>query len=370
MFRDRTNLYISYRQSFPRSTRQLLATHASDEEEQGLIANSDNTGGADEIELAHMGNSLAKTISDDVHGILSEIKVKVNRLEVLHRKNSLPGFDDRSGEEKLISDITYDITQDLHHCQSMLKKLDRQSGDPVQDKMQMNAKIALATKIQDASTVFRKLQSNYLKALKRNEGSMDPIFQSTTSSNTHDEDVSLSQKALQQSQQLIEEDDQSTQNHHIRQREREIAQIAEGIIELAEIFKDLQTMVIDQGTLLDRIDYNIENMAVNVKQADKELVQGAVYQKRSNKCKIILLLTLVVVGLLIVVIAKPRSHTVYVEPVAGKPAPAPPANDKPATGGDNKNNNNDRPVDEPEKGSQNPQDDGADSRPVVSHALL
>lgn len=367
MFRDRTNLYISYRQSFPRSTRQLLTTQTSDEEEQGLIAHSDTTGGADEIEMAHMGNSLAKTISDDVHGILSEIKVKVNRLEVLHRKNSLPGFDDRTGDEKLISDMTYDITQDLHHCQGMLKKLDRQSGDAAQDKMQQNAKIALATKVQEASTVFRKLQSNYLKALKRNEGSMDPIFQSTTASNTHDEDVSLSKMALQQSQQLIEEDDQSTSNHHIRQREREIAQIAEGIIELAEIFNDLQTMVIDQGTLLDRIDYNIENMAVNVKEADKELIKGAVYQKRTNKCKIILLLTLVVVGLLIVVIAKPRSHTVYVEPVAGKPQkPA----DSPATGDDKNNDNNDKPVDEPKKGSEQQDDDGADSRPVVSHALL
>jgi syntaxin 16 len=58
----------------------------------------------------------------------------------------------------------------------------------------------------------------------------------------------------------------------IAQREREITDIAKGIIELADIFKELQTMVIDQGTLLDRIDYNIEQMSVSVKAADKELV--------------------------------------------------------------------------------------------------
>lgn len=57
----------------------------------------------------------------------------------------------------------------------------------------------------------------------------------------------------------------------IAQREREIEDIAQGIIELADIFKELQGMVIDQGTMLDRIDYNIENMSVNVKAADKEL---------------------------------------------------------------------------------------------------
>ena len=63
----------------------------------------------------------------------------------------------------------------------------------------------------------------------------------------------------------------NTNDVAIAQREREIEDIAQGIIELADIFKELQGMVIDQGTMLDRIDYNIENMSVNVKAADKEL---------------------------------------------------------------------------------------------------
>ena len=80
-------------------------------------------------------------------------------------------------------------------------------------------------------------------------------------------DKSLGQSTLQQTslKRL------NTNDAAIAQREREINDIAQGIIELADIFKDLQAMVIDQGTMLDRIDYNIENMAVNVKAADKEL---------------------------------------------------------------------------------------------------
>lgn len=81
-------------------------------------------------------------------------------------------------------------------------------------------------------------------------------------------DVSYSQSTLQQQSATVNSNDAA-----INQREREITDIAKGIIELADIFKELQTMVIDQGTMLDRIDYNIENMTVHVKAADKELVQ-------------------------------------------------------------------------------------------------
>ena len=66
----------------------------------------------------------------------------------------------------------------------------------------------------------------------------------------------------------------------IAQREHEINDIAKGIIELSDIFKDLQGMVIDQGTMLDRIDYNVEKMAVDVKEAEKELTTVS-YSKTS-----------------------------------------------------------------------------------------
>ena len=80
-------------------------------------------------------------------------------------------------------------------------------------------------------------------------------------------DKSFSQSTMQQTSMKR----LNTNDSAIAQREREINDIAQGIIELADIFKELQGMVIDQGTMLDRVDYNIENMAINVKAADKEL---------------------------------------------------------------------------------------------------
>lgn len=56
-----------------------------------------------------------------------------------------------------------------------------------------------------------------------------------------------------------------------RQRDRELTEIAKSISELAELFKDLSGLVIDQGTLLDSVEYNIEQTSVQVADAVKEL---------------------------------------------------------------------------------------------------
>lgn len=84
-----------------------------------------------------------------------------------------------------------------------------------------------------------------------------------------DADKSFSQTTLMQTQQRQRRTGQN--DAAIEQREREINDIAKGIIELSDIFRELQTMIIDQGTMLDRIDYNVEQMGTEVKAADKEL---------------------------------------------------------------------------------------------------
>ncbi|KAJ2323161.1 hypothetical protein IWW51_003892, partial [Coemansia sp. RSA 2702] len=83
-----------------------------------------------------------------------------------------------------------------------------------------------------------------------------------------------------------------------------LATIHESIVDLASVFGQMQEMVVDQGSLLDRIDYNVETAVVNVANAADELEeadrqhQGAV----ANKC--IVALGVVVIILVIVLLLK------------------------------------------------------------------
>ncbi|EPS38254.1 hypothetical protein H072_7906 [Dactylellina haptotyla CBS 200.50] len=323
MWRDRTNLYISYRQSYshrPAKRPRFSGApndYSQDEDRRGLLssaddydANGDANGHDAVIEMDRLPPRWAD-VSDQVAELLADITRMSSKLDKLHAKHVLPGFDDnRSAEEGEIERLTTDITTKFHECQAAIKRIERlvQGGTRAEEVMSKNIQISLATKVQQSSASFRKKQAAYLKRLRglsgitppiERSGSPNPAFMSSILE--EENDVSYSRSALQQSATLTSND------NAIMQREREITDIANGIIELADIFKELQAMVIDQGTLLDRIDYNVEMMKTNVKEAAKELVVASGYQKKTTKRKAILLLILCIVGVIILLTLKPRS---------------------------------------------------------------
>ncbi|KAJ5364473.1 uncharacterized protein N7496_010186 [Penicillium cataractarum] len=334
MWRDRTNLYISYRQSFahhPAKKPRFGASNGFDapsqpEESRRLIS---ETGGFEEdgdmvIEMDLLPPRWVD-VQEEVSELLADIAQKSAQLDKLHQKHLLPGFGDedlRRQDEGVIEGLTQDITRSFHNCQNSIKRIDlmvresKQQGGVTsgEETMAKNIQISLASRVQESSARFRKKQSTYLKKLRDLEGLSTPFDRSPTpvqnpftdpSLMESEVDKSFSQTMLMQTQQRATGQNDAA----IAQREREINDIAKGIIELSDIFRELQTMIIDQGTMLDRIDYNVERMGTEVKAAEKELKVATNYQRRTTKRKVMLLLALVVIGLIIVLVVKPKKHS-------------------------------------------------------------
>ncbi|KAL2809700.1 t-SNARE [Aspergillus granulosus] len=298
MWRDRTNLYISYRQSFThhpaKKPRYIGASNgftdigSQSEESRRLI--SESTGIDDDGDAIIEMDVLPPRwvdVQEEVTELLEDIAQKSAHLDKLHHKHLLPGFGDedvRKQDERVIERYTQEITRGFHECQKLVQRIElmvheakQQGGVSSGDEtMAKNIQISLASRVQDASARFRKKQSTYLRKLRGLEDSASQFDRSPTpvqnpytdpSLMESDADKSFSQNTLMQTTQRMTGQNDAV----ILQREREINDIAKGIIELSDIFRELQTMVIDQGTMLDRIDYNVERMHTDVQSAQKEL---------------------------------------------------------------------------------------------------
>jgi syntaxin 16 len=307
MFRDRTNLYLSYRRTYPHHSGASRFDAVA--EEEGLI-------GTKSIELVPLPPSFLD-IGEEIDELVDDITKQTDKLNGLYKRNLLPGFNDRSTDEEEIQKLNYAITSKFLKCQNSVKKFGalkedlRLKADDLNmiDNMQKN----YALKVQQLSSNFRKLQNNYIKFLKKDEFEQTPKLSLTEATynpaivDDTEEMESYSREAIKESSTILQQSS-NINDSMIRQREQEITKLAQGVLEVSSIFKEMQNMVIEQGTVLDRIDYNIENTKVDLKQANQELNRATHYQKRTQKCKIILLLSLVVLLLFVIVVTKPYRH--------------------------------------------------------------
>jgi syntaxin 16 len=90
----------------------------------------------------------------------------------------------------------------------------------------------------------------------------------------------------------------------VNQRDEEITRIAKSIEELAQIFRELAVLVIDQGTILDRIDYNMENAVEHAKSGLAEVVKAEEHQKNAMATKCIIVLVLLIIIMMSILIWK------------------------------------------------------------------
>lgn len=226
--------------------------------------------------------------------------------EVQQRHVLRPRLDDEmSSEEKQIEASTQEITKMLAHCQRLVQLVHQShSSTERDDRLKKNVTMALVQSLQQLSTEFRSQQTDYLKRIRSREDNYQQYFDifdtaggDSTNFSQIDALASNGEELTMAQLNLLEET--TTQ---VQEREREILNISRSIVEVNQLFKDLASLVVDQGTVLDRIDYNIEQSSVKVKSALKSVKKAEQYQKKNRKMMVIVCLAVTITVLVILLI--------------------------------------------------------------------
>ncbi len=112
------------------------------------------------------------------------------------------------------------------------------------------------------------------------------------------------QAQLMDEPQLAQQDEVDFQENLIIEREGEIRQIEQSVGELNELFRDVATIVREQGDQLDVIDVNVENTLTDTRGADTELRSASRYQKaaRNKACCLLLIMGIVLIIVILAVV--------------------------------------------------------------------
>ena len=385
MIRDRTNLYVAYRKTFPKHLKKKVTTEQRfnklRQEEEGLLGSNDEYNDGIELDEFVSGSNdnstslninidkytdLIQDIENQGNDLTKHIKENMKQLRKKYREVLLPQFDDDliQSEMKIVNDISNRITDEIRMIYNVineLQKLDKTLEEIEYENNEFNSgsfkdinngetfkgtrilvsnlKKKFATVAQSLSGEFREMQGKYIKYLKKDEDILDSNssgkFKDNFDSLVDDsKDIeSYSRTAMLESSKQIELQSSQMQNQgqgqsqiqinrdenslvddqqYLLEREREIYKISQNVVEISMIFKELENIVIDQGTILDNIEYNLSRTTENVQGAHKQLNKAEGYQRQTRKCKIVLFLVLLIFLLLMILMVKPRHVDHYI----------------------------------------------------------
>ena len=148
----------------------------------------------------------------------------------------------------------------------------------------------LAERLKDVTFELRKVEKEHFMKVQEIHGKDGDGNADTNASIMEDEENTGQEQMFGEQQ-----------NTH---KSKEIQDIAKSITDLAVLFKDLSTLVVEQGTILDRIDYNIHEAKESTTKANVSLEKTLKIEKSGCSRNCIIVLGGVICLLLIVLMFK------------------------------------------------------------------
>ena len=206
----------------------------------------------------------------------------------------IPKFDDQENKKlnKSIKEISTEMTQELKQCQNILKEIinDKEDLNDINNFSELNA-TNVQIKQNMKQNIITKL-NDFTKKFKLNQELYNNKFQDFVI----DEEMANKSFSIRKNEEKNSNDFLSTQenNEQLRRRDEDLTNLLKSVNDLAQIFKDMQTLVMEQGTILDRIDYNIDIASSNISQGKKNITKADKHMKNNCFRNVIIILIVII----------------------------------------------------------------------------
>ncbi|KAE9544051.1 hypothetical protein AGLY_001740 [Aphis glycines] len=230
---------------------------------------------------------------------------ELRSLQDAHLLRSSAKLNDSNLLEKYIRDLTFEITRIFTSTKKTINQILLHYSNGLynnkESQLSYNESSSLMLSLQNIFNEFRNSQKDYRKKIKRLECvSLQTLFETEDNSSKcsllsinekfSSNDFGQQLQMLQSNQTrtfaaiLVEEENAKM----AVQLESKANQMASTIVELNNIFKEVTHMTYQQGSVLDRIDYNIKQAEIEIDHGVENRIESENCHNRKIKCILVL----------------------------------------------------------------------------------
>ena len=258
----------------------------------------------DRIELQNFNNPKYMDLYEQCNDLLKDLEVEFNKLKEEQQKRVVPSFNE--AESKLISQniqlISDKMTKKLKKCKYLSKELKTLlANSDIDDNIKINMYQNLLNRLAEKSREMQINEELHLQKFQELNG-YDESFFSTNPNNIINTNNINNYDSIETNQSQNFFSNTAKKLNVAKERNKEIDVMVNTVSELKTIFEEVSNMVIYQGTILDRIDYNTYQGRHHIRRGNRELVETHERLKSGclRKLNQILIIAIFIMSILII----------------------------------------------------------------------
>ena len=186
----------------------------------------------------------------------------------------------------------HEITTNIQTCEKKIKEFSKENIDSDTDNIiKLNMQQTLYKNISDFTKKFKLNQEIYAKKYKELVSEEDPTYEINSTMIEEENNNNVANFLMTDNSDVV-----------LQRRDNELNHLLNSVNDLTQIFKDMQTLVMEQGSLLDIIDYNIDIASTKITCEKKNIVKANSYHKNNCSRNVIIIIVCIFVEAVLLIL--------------------------------------------------------------------